>query len=143
MHTNQAEYSATENFMGEDMTNNNDTHEMQRAPAVDQAQRRSNAYFGTAIAAVGLAAAIALGFKTGDWWISAVLFAAVLVALRVESDLRNRQQRRISRTIGARRDRNRVSPRRSLRDAQWMADRRILRRVCRRFLASPAQPIAH
>ena len=30
-----------------------------------------------------------LGFKTGDWWISAALFAAVLVALRVESDLRN------------------------------------------------------
>jgi hypothetical protein len=89
MHTNQAEYSATENSMGEDMTNNNDTHEMQRAPAVDQAQRRSNAYFGTAIAAVGLAAAMALGFKTGDWWISAALFAAVLVALRVESDLRN------------------------------------------------------
>lgn len=87
MHTNQAEYSATENSMGEDMTNNNDTHEMQRAPAVDQAQRRSNAYFGTAIAAVGLAAAMALGFKTGDWWISAALFAAVLVALRVESDL--------------------------------------------------------
>ena len=126
------------------MTNNNDTHEMQRAPAVDQAQRRSNAYFGTAIAAVGLAAAIALGFKTGDWWISAALFAAVLVALRVESGLaKQRQQRRISRTIGARRDRNRVSPRRSLRHAQWMADRRILRRVCRRFLASPAQPIAH
>ena len=74
--------------MGEDMTNNNDTHEMERAPAVDQAQRRSNAYFGIAIAAVGLVAAITIGFKSGDWWISAALFAAVLVALRVESDFR-------------------------------------------------------